>query len=96
MQYSFVVENIRCGGCVNTITTKLTEINQVKQVDVDIEAQKVIVNTDSDSDSNIRQILSEKLAKLGYPETGTADSNGLMTKATSIVSCAIGKISNKS
>lgn len=96
MQYSFVVENIRCGGCVNTITKKLTEINQVKQVDVNIEEQKVIVNTGSDSDSNIRQILCEKLAKLGYPEMGTTDSNGIMTKAASVVSCAIGKISDKS
>jgi len=74
----------------------LTEINQVKEVHVDIDERKVIVNTNPDSDDNIRSILGEKLAKLGYPETGTVDSNGLMTKAASVVSCAIGKVSNKS
>lgn len=96
MHYSFEVENIRCGGCANTITMKLTEIDGVKEVHVDVDEKKVIVSTNSASDANIRQTLSEKLAKLGYPEIGTIGSNGLMTKAASVMSCAIGKVSNKS
>ncbi len=96
MEYNFQVENIRCGGCVNTITTKLTEISQVKEVHVNIDERTVIIKTNPDSDSNIRQTLGRKLAKLGYPEIGSVDSNSLMTKATSVVSCAIGKVSNKS
>ncbi len=33
----------------------------------------------------------ETLRKLGYPEVG--DSNSLINKATSYISCAVGKIS---
>ena len=97
MQYSFEVENIRCGGCTNTITKKLREIDGVKDVHVNIEQKQVqvIVNTKAAIDSNIRQTLGEKLAKLGYPEKGTIGSDSLITKATSVVSCAIGKVSNK-
>ena len=96
MHYSFEVENIRCGGCANTITMKLAEMDGVKEVHVDVDEKKVTVSTNPSSDPNIRQTLSEKLAKLGYPERGTIGSNGLMTKAASVVSCAIGKVSNKS
>ena len=95
MQYNFEVENIRCGGCANTITKKLREINGVNDVYVNVDEKQVIVTTDSANDTNIRQTLGERLAKLGYPEIGTIGSNRLMTKATSVVSCAIGKVSNK-
>ncbi len=96
MEYKFQVENIRCGGCANTITKKLREINGVKDVHVNVEDKQVIVTTEPTIDAEIHHILSEKLVKLGYPEVGTIGSNSLKTKATSVVSCAIGKVSNKS
>ncbi len=96
MQYSFVVQNIRCGGCKNTITSKLTKMDQVKEVDIDISESRITVITTTDNAPDMRNIISEKLAKLGYPEVGATDSNGLITKAASVVSCAIGKVSNKS
>lgn len=96
MQYKFQVENIKCGGCTNTIKTKLRELDGVKEVLVDIDDKQVTVITESANDANIRQTLCEKLARLGYPETGTIGSNRLMTKATSYVSCALGKVSGKS
>ena len=95
MQYNFEVENIRCGGCANMITRKLREINGVIEVHVSVDEKQVIVTTDPANNANIRQALGERLAKLGYPEIGTIGSNRLMTKATSVVSCAIGKVSNK-
>ena len=95
MNYSFEVENIRCSGCANTITSRLAEMDGVKDVNVDIERKIVSVNTNPECDANIRQILGQKLAKLGYPEVGAFDSNGLITKATSVISCAIGKVSSK-
>jgi len=96
MEYNFQVENIRCGGCANTITKKLREINGVKDVHVNVEDKQVIVTSESSTYDNIHHILSEKLVKLGYPEVGTIGSNNLKAKATSVVSCAIGKVSNKS
>lgn len=95
MKHTFQVENIRCGGCENTITKKLKEIKGVEDVQVDVDQKQVSVTTSPSSDTEIHNLLSEKLSKLGYPETGKAGSNNLKTKATSVLSCAIGKVSNK-
>jgi hypothetical protein len=64
-------------------------------VHVNVEQKQVTVITEAAIDANIRQTLGEKLAKLGYPEIGTIASDSLITKATSVVSCVIGKVSNK-
>lgn len=97
MQYSFQVENIRCGGCSNTITTKLLKIEGVKDVLVHVDDKQVVVTTESSiQDNNFKQTLSVKLEKLGYPETGSVGADRLKNKAASVVSCAIGKISSKS
>jgi copper chaperone len=92
----FKIENIKCGGCSNTIITKLQEVDGVKNVLVDIDDKLVTVITESPNDTNIRQTLCKKLTRLGYPETGAIGSNRFMTKATSYVSCVLGKVSGKS
>ncbi len=96
MKYKFQVENIRCGGCANTITKKLREINGVEDVDVNVEDKQVIVTTKPTINAKIHHILGERLLKLGYPEVGTNGANNLKAKATSVVSCAVGKVSSKS
>lgn len=96
MEYSFQVENIRCSGCATTIAKKLSKIDGVKDIQVNVENKQVIVIVDPSTNVNLRTALSEKLIKLGYPEVGTTSTNKLKTKAASVVSCAIGKISNKS
>jgi len=96
MQYNFKVENIKCGGCTNTIITKLREIDSVKDVEVNIDDSEVNVITDSEIQADTRQMITNKLTKLGYPEMGSADSDRLMVKAASYVSCALGKVSRKS
>lgn len=96
MQYNFKVENIKCGGCTNTIITKLREIDSVKDVEVNIDDSEVNVITDSEIQADTRQMITNKLTKLGYPEMGSTDSDRLMVKAASYVSCALGKVSRKS
>ena len=96
MEHTFQVENIRCGGCANTITKKLKEMPGVEGVDVHVEDKQVSVTTKLSTDADIRHTIGEKLLKLGYPETGTSEANNLKAKATSVVSCAIGKVSSKS
>ena len=95
MKHNFQVENIRCGGCENTIQKKLKEITGVEKIQVNVEENLVTVTTNSTNDSDIRHLISEKLTTLGYPEAGSKSSNSLKTKATSVVSCAIGKVTNK-
>jgi copper chaperone len=95
MKYNFQVENIKCGGCTNTITSKLKEIDGVQDVFVNIDNQQVIVISEPVVKVSIRSNLGKELARLGYPEVGTASSNSMITKATSFVSCALGKASRK-
>lgn len=83
------VANIRCGGCANTITKKLSE--EFTGVKVDIENGIVTVNEDDEAK------LRESLKDLGYPPVdltlGTFE--GGVMKAKSFVSCAIGKVTPK-
>ena len=95
MKYTFQVDNIRCGGCANTITKKLTEIHGVEEVQVDVENKQVIVTTNELNSNETHRLISDKLIQLGYPESGQDNANNLKVKAKSVVSCAIGKISNK-
>lgn len=89
MVYEIAVENIKCGGCANTITSKLCELAAVDRCEVDIENGTVSITGDDSRKAEI----SALLLKLGYPETGTADGlKAAKAKAKSFVSCAVGKM----
>ena len=91
MKISVNVENIRCGGCANTITKKLQGIEGVNAVEVAIEDQ--IVTIDSE-DEAIREPVVKALFAMGYPEQGTVEGvEALKEKAKSVASCAVGKMS---
>ncbi len=91
MKISINVENIRCGGCANTITKKLKAIDGINDVEVAIEDQ--IVTIDSD-DESLREPAVKALFAMGYPETGSVEGvEALKEKAKSVVSCAVGKMS---
>jgi len=86
------VENIKCGGCVNSIQSKLKEIDGVSDVDVDIENGIVDIKTSADDDAT-RSVLAKALLGMGYPEVGAAEGFGsVKAKAASFVSCAVGKM----
>ncbi|CAL2089243.1 Heavy metal transporter [Tenacibaculum sp. 190524A05c] len=80
------IENLKCGGCAKTITSELSEIKGVDNVDVNVTDSKVTFN----SPDSIVETIKEKLSKLGYPEVG--DTNNIMHKAKSFVSCAVGRM----
>lgn len=89
MTYELLVENIKCGGCANTITTRLNALDVVNNSQVDIENGVVTITGDESSKAEVAQLL----LKLGYPETGTAEGLKAATaKAKSFVSCAVGRI----
>lgn len=83
------VENIRCGGCANTITKRLKAIVGVKAVEVDTADQRIVIQSEGD----VRAAAVEALASLGYPEQGVATGlTALKHQARSLVSCAIGRV----
>lgn len=84
-KYEIQVENIKCGGCMNSIKKAISAITGVQTVEVIKETETVLVEGAAD----LRNSITEKLASLGYPEKG---NNNLIHKAKSFVSCAIGRI----
>lgn len=88
MKLNFKVQNLKCGGCANSITKKLTTIPEVHHVEVNSETSSVQVDT---TDINIESTLKETLLNLGYPVEG--DKNAFSSKAKSFVSCATGRMS---
>ena len=89
MTYELSVENIKCGGCANTITTRLNALDAVNDSQVDIENGVVTITGDESSKAEVTKLL----LKLGYPECGTAEGlDAAKAKAKSFVSCAVGRI----
>lgn len=87
MKTTITVQNLKYGGCVNTITTKLSEIENIQNVQVDKEASSVTFNYGEPEDAfKVKEILR----KLGYPALD--EKNNLLAKANSFVSCATVKI----
>lgn len=86
--YKIKVENIKCNGCVKSITSALKKINGILDVDIDRNLEIVIVEGSDET----KQEAIDKLASIGYPEKG---ENNLLTKAKSYVSCAIGKMQDE-
>ncbi|MFD1629818.1 heavy-metal-associated domain-containing protein [Pseudopedobacter beijingensis] len=84
MKHTIEVENIKCGGCMNSIRTAIMQMEGVQEVSIDKETETVIIEANSDVESFI-----QKLNDLGYPQKG---NNSLLKKAKSYVSCAVGNL----
>ncbi|MEI8136024.1 MAG: heavy metal-associated domain-containing protein [Bacteroidota bacterium] len=92
METHIKVDNLKCGGCANTIEKILGKISGVDKVDVLVDNDEIILH--HFANINIDSI-KKTLKKLGYPETGT--TKGIEKAAENIksyVSCAIGKLSD--
>ena len=87
MRASIIVQNLRCNGCVNTITSKLSVLKNISDLEVDKDESKVSFDYQTDEDFNA---VKTRLTDLGYPSVD--DDNTMMTKAKSFVSCATGKL----
>ncbi len=89
MKTTFEIQNLKCGGCANTITTKLEDVSGIEDVLVSVETSEVsfVYTTESDL-----KTVKQKLKSLGYPEVDAV--NSVLTKAKSLISCATGKMAN--
>lgn len=82
--HQIFVENIKCGGCLNSIKNALLKINGVTAVEIYKDEDKVCISGIAVE----REVVLAKLSSLGYPQKG---NNNLLSKAKSYVSCAVGK-----
>ena len=87
MKTSILVQNLKCGGCAKTITDKLSEIDNITDIVIDVDESKVSFNYLDQSDL---EGVKNKLSTLGYPTID--DNNSVLSKAKSFVSCASGKL----
>ena len=81
------VENLKCGGCANTIKKGLISIDGIETINIEVEKSEVSINSDNEV---IIASAIKKLSSMGYPQVG--DPNSMLKKAQSYVSCAVGKI----
>jgi len=82
-----IIANLKCSGCENTIKTKFMAIEGVKVVEISQEEDTVTVQH---IESISREVLTEKLLSLGYPEA--TEENGLLVQLKSYASCMAGRI----
>ena len=90
MQQTFEVLNVKCGGCANTLTTKLAKEFGEVNVNLEVEPRQITLNIE---EANI-PALREALKGLGYPmsDEDLTTIEGFSTTAKSFVSCAVGKM----
>ena len=87
---TFEVLNVKCGGCASTIKTKLFDAFGEIEVDLSKEPREITVDIAEERVAELKTVLK----KLGYPmrseQMGFVEAK--KAKAKSIVSCAIGKM----
>ena len=88
MKTTITVQNLKCGGCAKTITSKLSSIESISDVQVDPELSTVSFQYEN-NDNMV--LVKDKLKAIGYPLID--EENSVLSKAKSFVSCATGKIS---
>jgi len=85
----FEVENVKCGGCANTLKKALSEDYGEVEINLEKTPREIII----DKKNIDLEVLKLKLRSLGYPlvsdELSTFQT--INTKAKSFVSCAVGK-----
>lgn len=92
MKQTFEVLNVKCGGCANTLKTKLHDAFGEVEVNLDIEPRQITLDIEEDQLPALRK----KLISLGYPmsDEDLSKMEGFSTTAKSFVSCAIGKMNS--
>jgi len=86
---TFKVQNVKCGGCANTLTTKLVDEFGTIEVNLEVMPREITLNIEDEKIPALR----EALKSLGYPMADEALGfvENTTAQAKSFVSCAVGK-----
>ena len=88
--YQVEVENIKCGGCENSIVKGINSVAKVTDLVIDREKQLVSFS----GEESIKQLVIDKLKSMGYPEKGpVAGPAAGIPKHKLFVTCPIGIVS---
>ena len=75
MRTTFQVQNLKCGGCAKTISSKLSGIKEIKEVIVEKDSSSVSFDHQSADEASL---VKEALKRMGYPTID--DENGFIPK----------------
>ncbi len=89
METTILVQNLKCGGCANTISKKLQQLEGISNINITPEQNSVTFNY---STTEQLQAVKNMLVKLGYPPEGEA--NSISKKVKSYTSCMIGRLNS--
>lgn len=87
MKTTLKLQNIKCGGCKNSIAVRLLKLPGINNVQVSDENSEVSFSYETVNDLAIVERL---LTQMGYPPEGA--ENTVVNKAKSFISCATGKL----
>jgi copper chaperone len=90
MKAKIEIQNLKCGGCANTIKTKLERVLGIVNVSIEVESSTLSFAYEHEKQY---EFAIDELNSMGYPMVGK--TNNLSRKAKSYISCAIGKIEKK-
>ena len=71
MQTTIHIQNLKCGGCANTITKGISSIETINNIAVNVEESSVTFDYESEEKLNE---FKEKLKSLRYPAEGESNS----------------------
>lgn len=86
MKTTLEIQNLKCGGCVNTIRKQLNKLPYINRLEIDIDESTVSFEAVLPSDF---ERIVQKLSALGYPVAD--EKNSIGKKAKSYIRCAIGR-----
>ncbi|WP_394973033.1 heavy-metal-associated domain-containing protein [uncultured Croceitalea sp.] len=81
------IQNLKCGGCENTIRKKLSKLHFINNLNINLEESAISFAPISREETTL---VALKLSEMGYPVRD--ETNSLAKKVKSYMSCAIGRI----
>jgi len=86
---TFKVQNVKCGGCANTLKTKLADEFGDIEVNLEVMPREISLIIEQERIAELRQALKA----LGYPmaDETLGFVENTTAQAKSFVSCAVGK-----
>ena len=88
MKGSIIVQNLKCGGCANTIKMSLSKLEGIQNVVINVDKSEISFEHDYDA---ALVLVTKTLNNLGYPSLG--HKNDFKHVAKSFVSCGMGRFS---
>lgn len=90
MQQTLQVENVKCGGCAQTLRTKLEPLFGTVKINLMVQPREITLDIEAAQMPQLREALLE----IGYP-LSSDELNFVQTASTkvkSFVSCAVGRM----